>query len=48
MNKNYILVNRKTGKVWRGATSRSEARRFKAQKGFMHSIVRVSDGAVIR
>lgn len=46
--KNYMLINRKTGKRWRFATSRSEARRLKAEKGFMHQIVRVADGAVVR
>lgn len=48
MNKNYMLVNRKTGKVWRKTVTREDARMWKREAGFKHSIVRVADGAVIR
>lgn len=48
MNKNYILVNRKTGKQWRKAATREEAREIKRNNGFKHMIVHASTGNVVR
>lgn len=46
--KNYILVNRKTGKQWRKAATRDEARMLKRDAGFKHNIVNATTGQVVR
>lgn len=46
--KNYILVNRRTGKVWRKAATRDEARMLKRSRNFQHNIVNQMTGQVVR
>lgn len=48
MSKNYILVNRKTGKQWRKAATREEARELKRANGFKHVILNAATGQVVR
>lgn len=48
INKPYALVNRNTGKVWRGAETRAEARMLKRDAGFKHVIVSMATRSVIR
>jgi hypothetical protein len=46
--KNYALVNKNTGKQWRMAATREEARELKRMKGFKHMIVSLVTGNTIR
>lgn len=48
MTKKYVLINRKSGKVFRQASTRDAARSIKRDYGFKHSIVDTSRMAVVR
>ena len=48
MTKKYVLINRKSGKVFRQASTRDSARSIKRDYGFKHSIVDTSRMAVVR
>lgn len=48
MTKKYVLINRKSGKVFRQASTRDVARSIKRDYGFKHSIVDTSRMAVVR
>jgi hypothetical protein len=46
--KNYVLVNKNTGKQWRKAATREEARQLKASKGYKHAILNLTTNMVVR
>lgn len=48
MTKKYVLINRKSGKVFRQAATRDAARSIKRDYGFKHAIVDTSRMAVVR
>ena len=48
MTKKYVLINRKSGKVFRQAATRDVARSIKRDYGFQHAIVDTSRMAVVR
>ena len=48
MTKNYALVNKQSGKQWRTAATREEARVLKRSKGFKHAIVNLANNMVVR
>lgn len=46
--KNYVLINKNTGKQWRKAATREEARSLKRANGFKHAIMNLTTGMVVR
>lgn len=46
--KKYALINRRTGKVNRKASTRAEAREIKKASGFKFSIMNLMTGMIVR
>lgn len=48
MTKKYVLINKKSGKVFRQAATREGARSIKRDFGFKHSIMNMERMEVVR
>lgn len=48
MNKKYMLINKVSGKKFRRAGTREEARSIKRLHGFKHAIVNTCSLAIVR
>ena len=48
VEKKYALVNKKSGKIFRKATTRDQARMLKRDAGFKHAILNTHNMEVVR